>query len=484
MAPRVVRATARIGGRRDQTRRWLPGVVVLLVSPALAAGIVVHPEGLRFQQLSALIWWCSALLWLSGAAMLVLHWRSHRSPLVAWLTSAAIGTGFFVTTFGLMQVTTPGRHPAGSPDGIGIVLAMAVFVMVRLAVARRPFRFPGGPVGMGMAIGFLAITGQSALTAVAPHVGASHAMATLSGALVGLLGMGSVASVLGLPGLGIAARFRIAAAGAAAAVSAALASGYLTRSPMLSLIALGLMCGAGGVFCGAVVSVPTRSRHDEAARAQLFLEGEAVLRFDEQLHELRTGLAGISSAVGLLVRHEAAFDEGERSRLQSMVETELGRLQRLLARREECSPEPLPVDEVLQPLVACRRLAGQDVRLDPSNNWIVADRDLIVEAVTALLLNSERHAPDATVSVTVSSQGGSTRITVADDGPGVPAALRGTLFERGVRASGSPGEGLGLHLARRALRAQGGDLCLDPPPPGGGAVFVVTLPAYCREACA
>jgi signal transduction histidine kinase len=216
----------------------------------------------------------------------------------------------------------------------------------------------------------------------------------------------------------------------------------------------------------------------------VLLEGEATHRFDEQLHELRTGLAGISSAVGLLVQHEAAFDVTERSRLQGMVETELGRLQRLLAQGEEHSLEPLCVHEVLQPLIACRRLAGQDVRLDPSDDWIVADRDLVAEALIALLLNAERHAPEATVSVTVSSRSGSTRITVADDGPGIPPGLRGTLFERGVRDAASPGQGLGLHLARRALRAQGGDLSLDPPCAGGGAVFVVTLPGYSPQACA
>ena len=68
-------------------------------------------------------------------------------------------------------------------------------------------------------------------------------------------------------------------------------------------------------------------------------------------------------------------------------------------------------------------------------------------------------------------------VTVADDGPGVPAGDRERIFEPGVRVgdrSGGPGAGLGLSLARRLARAAGGDVRAEA---GEGGRFTVTLPS-------
>ncbi|MFE1961110.1 ATP-binding protein [Streptomyces sp. NPDC059479] len=73
---------------------------------------------------------------------------------------------------------------------------------------------------------------------------------------------------------------------------------------------------------------------------------------------------------------------------------------------------------------------------------------------------------------------GTVRVTVADDGPGVPEEFRDSLFEPGRRATpgdGHDGAGLGLALARRLARAAGGDIALDTG--RAGARFTVTLPA-------
>ena len=64
-------------------------------------------------------------------------------------------------------------------------------------------------------------------------------------------------------------------------------------------------------------------------------------------------------------------------------------------------------------------------------------------------------------------------LVVSDDGPGVEAALRETLFSPGVSSGGS---GLGLSLARRVARSAGGDVRLDEAAAGRGACFVVSLP--------
>jgi signal transduction histidine kinase len=75
---------------------------------------------------------------------------------------------------------------------------------------------------------------------------------------------------------------------------------------------------------------------------------------------------------------------------------------------------------------------------------------------------------------------GSVVLTVADDGPGVPAAQRESIFEPGSRArvaNGHGGAGLGLPLARRLAKAIGGDVTLAPGAPEPGAEFRVRLPS-------
>ena len=71
-------------------------------------------------------------------------------------------------------------------------------------------------------------------------------------------------------------------------------------------------------------------------------------------------------------------------------------------------------------------------------------------------------------------------VTVADDGPGVPADARETVFEPGVSHgpdNGHAGAGLGLALARRLARAAGGEVTVVPPRAQTGAELRVDLPA-------
>lgn len=69
---------------------------------------------------------------------------------------------------------------------------------------------------------------------------------------------------------------------------------------------------------------------------------------------------------------------------------------------------------------------------------------------------------------------GRVRLTIADDGPGLPEAARERLFEPGATVGKSTGRGLGLAGARALLRRHGGDLEYVPGPTG--ATFVLDLP--------
>jgi len=67
-------------------------------------------------------------------------------------------------------------------------------------------------------------------------------------------------------------------------------------------------------------------------------------------------------------------------------------------------------------------------------------------------------------------------IRVADDGPGIPDAIAGKLFELYATYGKKGGTGLGLATARNLLKAQGGEIWLEPKNPEGGAAFRMKIP--------
>lgn len=108
---------------------------------------------------------------------------------------------------------------------------------------------------------------------------------------------------------------------------------------------------------------------------------------------------------------------------------------------------------------------------------IAASADLVVRAASPLVDNAVRHARGH-VTFVARDLADRIELVVADDGPGVDAALAADIFQPGV-THGSAGAGLGLGLARRVARSFGGDVVLDPSPDlptDTGATFVITLP--------
>jgi two-component system, OmpR family, heavy metal sensor histidine kinase CusS len=103
---------------------------------------------------------------------------------------------------------------------------------------------------------------------------------------------------------------------------------------------------------------------------------------------------------------------------------------------------------------------------------------LIERIVSPLLANALRYA-HSTVTVSACPVPGGVRISVTDDGPGVPEAFVSDLFQPGRRADpgdGHDGAGLGLPLARRLARSVGGEVTHDPAYTSG-ARFLADLPA-------
>ncbi len=112
---------------------------------------------------------------------------------------------------------------------------------------------------------------------------------------------------------------------------------------------------------------------------------------------------------------------------------------------------------------------------------IRADAGRLSRAVSELLINAVRHARRRT-RLHLELRSGSARVTIEDDGEGVPEARQATLFRRFGPLPSRSGLGMGLSLAHDVILAHGGRLALEAStlPPGRpgttGARFMMSLP--------
>jgi signal transduction histidine kinase len=98
------------------------------------------------------------------------------------------------------------------------------------------------------------------------------------------------------------------------------------------------------------------------------------------------------------------------------------------------------------------------------------DRDALGRVVANVLDNATRHA-ESKVELTVAADGAYQKISVVDDGPGIPAADRERVFQRFTRlddgrARDAGGSGLGLAIVRELTRRHGGTVTLSDAGPG------------------
>ncbi len=120
---------------------------------------------------------------------------------------------------------------------------------------------------------------------------------------------------------------------------------------------------------------------------------------------------------------------------------------------------------------------------DEAGGWLaVADADQLDQVLWALLDNAVKygHRGPVDVLVAVDEPTARLRLTIADHGPGIPAADHELLFNRFSRVgeqSAEDGSGLGLYVSRELVRSMNGELVLEPQAEGRGAAFTVDLPA-------
>ncbi|MEO8879318.1 MAG: ATP-binding protein [Gemmatimonadaceae bacterium] len=229
----------------------------------------------------------------------------------------------------------------------------------------------------------------------------------------------------------------------------------------------------------------------EAERAEALREAD---RLKDALlasvsHDLRTPLTTIKA-----LAHEIAEDGDERA---ATIEQQADRLNRMVADlldlsrlnagelpvRAELNAAEDVVGAAIQQVSAA--FAGRELRTSIawSEPVLVARFDFVhaLRILVNLLENAHKYSPRSQpVDILLARVGAMIAISVADRGPGVPAAERERIFEpfyRPERSTPDAGSaGLGLSIALRLAMAQGGTLTYEDRS-GGGSVFTLGLPA-------
>jgi signal transduction histidine kinase len=224
----------------------------------------------------------------------------------------------------------------------------------------------------------------------------------------------------------------------------------------------------------------------ESARQTTAEELMAVLA-----HDLRNHLSVLRGRLDLLKRQarQAGHDEYLRAADAGLVAADrLGKLvadlldaERLARGLFSLRPEAIDLVALVQEAVDAVDTQDVEVALEPcAELWVSADPNRLRQCLDNLLANAVRYSPrggQVTISLAREGRGGvdGARITVQDQGPGVPAELVPRLFQRFARDPGSSGMGLGLFLASQIATAHAGALTLDSSP-GTSARFSLWLP--------
>lgn len=227
-----------------------------------------------------------------------------------------------------------------------------------------------------------------------------------------------------------------------------------------------------------------RASEAEAARRNEQLKSALL---DALTHNLRTPLTAIKASVTAMLSSTEVesnpLSQASRRELLHVIDEESDRLNRFIegltvADRPDISqPHTLHaenVDKIVNDAVARASTVARRhkvvVHTAPELPQVAVDRSAIGEALYTLIDNASKYSPlNTTITVTASRDGDShVRLTVEDEGPGIPPELREQVFQKFFRIPGREsvdprrsGIGLGLPIAKRLVESQAGEIAIE-----------------------
>jgi two-component system, OmpR family, sensor histidine kinase KdpD len=232
----------------------------------------------------------------------------------------------------------------------------------------------------------------------------------------------------------------------------------------------------------------------EAQAAELRAQAEELRSslLSSVSHDLRTPLAAVTGAAGILLSRGATLSQVDRDDLVQAIHEEAARLGRLVANlldmtrlesgalqiKQEWIPIEEPIGAALGHLEAQLGAREVQVEVDPGLPLVPLDGVLVEQLLINLVENAIKYGGAGPISITGTSEGECVVIAVADRGPGIPAGSEAHLFEKFYRAAQGPatrGVGLGLAICRAIATAHEAAITASNRV-GGGAVFAVAFP--------
>jgi two-component system, OmpR family, phosphate regulon sensor histidine kinase PhoR len=217
-------------------------------------------------------------------------------------------------------------------------------------------------------------------------------------------------------------------------------------------------------------------------------------------HELRTPLTSIrlfTETLALRRGNRESEDkciaglERESTRLSELIDRLLdwGRME---SGRREFIVKDTDLRSIVEAAVAAfepvreRRSVNLDVVLPAESMIVHADRGAVSDAIFNLLTNAYKYGGDpAHIRVFAEQRGKEVRVTVQDNGAGIPKVEHSRIFQKFYRVDDRlsrerEGSGLGLAIVKHVMRAHKGRVELESTQ-GKGSSFTLVLPAVRRQ---
>ena len=217
-------------------------------------------------------------------------------------------------------------------------------------------------------------------------------------------------------------------------------------------------------------------------------------------HELRTPLTSINGSLGLVLGGIAGLVSDEAKEMIEVAQRNSDRLVRLIndlldmqkleSGKLELNLKPINVQALVKQALTVN--AGYAVKHNVSFEltnfvgdtvWVYGDEDRMIQVLTNLLSNAAKYSPEfGQVTLEASMQDGKIKISVRDQGPGIPQEFHQEIFGKFSQADASTtrqkeGTGLGLNICKSIVTLHGGEIDFISTP-GHGATFFFLLPEY------
>ncbi|RUR01000.1 sensor histidine kinase [Labedella endophytica] len=236
--------------------------------------------------------------------------------------------------------------------------------------------------------------------------------------------------------------------------------------------------------------------------AELGTSNEQLAQFAGQVsHDLRNPLMAVSGFLELASDSPEMVNAPEAAKSLARAESAADRMARMItdllhfARVGGAQPRMVDIDleelvrTVLEDLDSSIRETGAGIVVDARLD-VVGDRTLLGAVIQNLVANalkfSSAEGKTPQIGITAMEISSGWRISVDDDGPGVPISERERVFALMERAVGDEiaGLGIGLSTCRRIVQAHGGSMGIEDSALGGASVWLVlprgTNPATAR----